>query len=56
MKLPVFALLVQCSTPLGKGPQPLLWAGSRTACVKITINSAHDFRKYCALFAYMYNL
>ena len=50
IKLLVFALLVGCSTPLGKGPRPVLWAGSRTACVKITINSVQHLQKYCAIF------
>lgn len=33
-----------------KGPRPLLWADSRAARVKITINGIPNHQNYCAIY------
>jgi hypothetical protein len=34
----------------GKGPHPLLWAGSQAACGKITVNDLPNRLNYCVIF------
>jgi hypothetical protein len=34
----------------GKGPHRLLWAGSRTACGKITVSGVPNRQNYCVIF------
>jgi hypothetical protein len=45
-----FNLNHECPTVFGKGPQPLLWVGSRAAYVRIIISGMSNLLNDCVLF------
>jgi hypothetical protein len=48
----------ECPAFFDKEPQPVMWAGLRTICVKITLSNASNLLNTCAMcrVSYTYNL